>query len=129
MNAPAVSYPPGYILPTTSRSPAANTAGWRSFAPSRKGVSSQLRPKLRYQLIPPRKPACLNSFAKKSRSASVSHAGSYLGTTPVSINFIDLGKTCFQTSCGAGSPEAEYRIIAIERRGSASSSFSTLPGS
>src|SRR5262249_19993810 len=98
---------PPIIASTQSCSPAANIEGWRSFAPSRNPVSSQLRSPLRYQLTPPRKPARLNSPAKNSRSASVSHGGNFFGATPDSMNLLLRGNTNCQRSDGGGSPDRE----------------------
>src|SRR5215471_11491543 len=98
---------PPIIAITASCSPAANIEGWLSFAPSRNPVSSQLRSKLRYQLIPPRKPTRLNSPAKNSRSASLSHGGSFFGATPDSMNFLLRGNRNCQRSDGGGSPDSE----------------------
>ena len=51
----------GVISSTTSWAPLMNRAGTSTLAPTAAGVSSQLRSRLRYQLMPPVKPVRPNS--------------------------------------------------------------------
>jgi hypothetical protein len=95
--------------------------GWRILAPLRNGVSFQFVSMFLYQLSPPGKPVRLNSSVKKSRSASVNHAGRVSGTSPVPRSVSDLSKRKRQRFSGGVSPDPQYSDMSIVLRTSASS--------